>query len=218
MHLPDSFLSLPISAATLVATAAYGGYAHSRVRAHLTHDHAAIPLIGCAAGFIFAAQMLNFPVLAGASGHFLGAAFSTFLFGPFVTFFVMTSVLLIQALFFADGGLLALGANILLMGIAAPWGTYLACRMLRRITPNQSLRFVLAGCFSVVSAAVVCVMLLALSGTFHPLNWRFVGLMVGVHLLIGVGEGLITAAALAFLSRARLSLPEFYVVNHAKFR
>lgn len=214
MHIPDGFLSLPVSTAALAATGIYGYFAHTRVRRAMDEHPEQIPLIGCTAGFIFAAQMLNFPVLGGTSGHFLGAALATFLFGPYVAFFVLTTVLIIQAFFFADGGLLALGGNVFLMGITAPWAACATCRLLGRVISSRPVRFFVAAWVSILAAGGICAVLLSLSGTV-PLG-RILPLMVLVHALIGLGEGLVTASAVMFIKRMDLPLPEVMESVHAK--
>ena len=122
MHIPDGFLSLPVSAGTIALSSSYGVYCHNKIKDNIKKQD--IPLIACVTAFIFAAQMLNFPVLAGTSGHFMGSTLAVFLFGPYISFFIMTIVLVMQALLFGDGGLLAIGANVLNMGVVAPLVAY----------------------------------------------------------------------------------------------
>src|SRR5690349_21906998 len=115
MHIPDGFLSPEVAAVTGVAAA--GAVTHGVRRANATLDERRVPLLGVTAAFVFAAQMLNFPVAGGTSGHFLGAALAAILLGPWLACLVMTVVLAGQAFFFADGGITALGANVLNMGV-----------------------------------------------------------------------------------------------------
>ncbi|MCL4235623.1 MAG: energy-coupling factor ABC transporter permease, partial [Deltaproteobacteria bacterium] len=110
MHIPDGFLSFPVTVATAAVGATAVSFAFRKVRAELGPAH--VPLVGTTAAFVFAAQMINIPVAAGTSGHFLGATLATVLLGPAAAVVVMTLVLLIQALLFADGGVFALGANL----------------------------------------------------------------------------------------------------------
>lgn len=203
MHIPDGFLSIPVSCAAIAATMTTGIFAHRRLKVFIERDQRnLVPLMGCSAGFIFAAQMLNFPVLAGTSGHFLGAAFATALFGPFAAFFILSCVLIIQALFFADGGILALAANIFCMGIIAPWSFIIIRKVTRKITKSAKLALLLGSWASVFFASIACSLLVALSGT-APLHSILIA-MGSIHALIGIGEGLITASALAFLAKANV--------------
>jgi len=203
MHIPDGFLSLPVSLGMIGVTSIVGVISHRRLKIFIEKDQSNIvPLMGCSAGFIFAAQMLNFPILAGTSGHFLGAAFATSLFGPFAAFFILSCVLVIQALFFADGGLVALGANIFCMGFVAPWSFQIIRQCIEKVTKNSKIALFLGAWASVFFASLACSFLLALSGTapLHPTLF----MMGSVHALIGIGEGLITASALLFLQKANV--------------
>lgn len=203
MHIPDGFLSLPVSCTAIAITIGTGIFSHHRLKIFMEKDQKnLVPLMGCSAGFIFAAQMLNFPVLAGTSGHFLGAAFATSLFGPFAAFFILSCVLTIQSLFFADGGILALGANILCMGIIAPWSFILIRNLTIKLFKNTKTALFIGSWASVFFASMACSFLVALSGT-APLKSILIA-MGSVHALIGVGEGLITASSLAFLSKANV--------------
>jgi cobalt/nickel transport system permease protein len=174
-------------------------------RATRTLDERKVPILGVAAAFVFAAQMLNFPVVSGTSGHFLGAALMSVLLGPVNACLVMALVLTIQCLLFADGGLTALGINIFNMGIVAGLGSYAIFAVLSAILPRGRKAFLasaaVASWCSVVLAAAFCAMELALSGT-SP--WVVVlPAMVGVHALIGVGEALITATTLSVVLASR---------------
>lgn len=203
MHIPDGFLSLPVSFSSMAVTVAFGFVAHKKMKFQFEKAESNLaPLMGCSAGFIFAAQMLNFPVLSGTSGHFLGAAFATALFGPWAAFFILSSVLLIQALFFADGGLLALGVNVLLMGIVAPWSYFFVSKFTKTLLKNQKVAILLGSWASVFATSIVCSLLLALSDTV-PFN-AIVIAMGGVHALIGIGEGLITASAVLFVAKSNI--------------
>jgi len=206
MHIPDGFLSTGVSVATWAGSAGGLGYALQRVNKTLGERQ--VPLMGVTAAFIFAAQMLNFTVIGGTSGHLLGGALAAILLGPWAGMLVLTSVLVIQALLFQDGGLLALGANIFNMaviGVLVGWAAY---RLLNRLLGGRTWAiFVsgfLAGWFSVVAASLAAAIELALSGT---LAWQVVvPAMGGIHALIGVGEGLITVAVLGFLRVTRPDL------------
>lgn len=199
MHIPDGFLSLPVSLSTLTLTGVYGYMAHLKAKNIFAKQEELIPFVGCSAGLIFATQMLNFPILYGTSGHFLGSTFATYLFGPWVTFFIMSIVLFIQAVFFGDGGILALGSNIFCMGIVAPWMSFFIMKLpfWRESTSGKGL--FLASLLAIVAASACCSLLIAFSGTI-PLQ-HMLPAMLSVHFLIGLGEGVITSTALLFLQK-----------------
>ncbi len=205
MHIPDGFLNVGTAATTYAVSA--GGIANAVRLANRKLGEKQVPLMGILAAFIFAAQMLNFPVAGGTSGHFLGAALAAILLGPWAALLILTVVLLGQSLVFQDGGLLALGANIFNMGIVGSFSAYWVHRALSRIARGTSGRTVavfLAGWVSVVLAAVACSIELALSGV-SPLE-AVLPAMVGVHTLIGIGEGLITAAVVSLIAATRSDL------------
>jgi cobalt/nickel transport system permease protein len=165
-------------------------------------------LVGVTAAFIFAAQMMNFAVIGGTSGHLLGGALAAILLGPWAGMLVLTSVLAVQALLFQDGGLLALGANVFNMAIVGVLVGWAAFTGLRRLLGDKAWATMASGFaaawLSVVIASLVAAAELAISGA-SP--WRVVVPAMGaVHALIGVGEGLITAAVLAFLQATRPDL------------
>ncbi|MBF0312488.1 MAG: energy-coupling factor ABC transporter permease [Oligoflexia bacterium] len=198
MHIPDGFLSIPVSASAWGITTVYALFAHRKMKEMVVKSMESIPLIACTASFIFAAQMLNFPVLGGTSGHFLGATLATILFGPFIAFLVLSIVLAIQCLFFADGGLLALGANIIIMGVVAPLVASVVLNGLKTII-SERWSVLVASWASVVCASLACSLLLSLSGT---IAFAIVTpAMLLVHALIGIGEALITAAAVFYLQK-----------------
>ena len=203
LHIPDGFLNLVISIIFWIATLVMVGLAI--VKTNKTLGEKQIPLMGVMAAFIFAAQMLNFPVAGGTSGHFLGGALAAIVLGPWAGILVMTAVVSVQALLFQDGGLLVMGANIFNMGIltaAIGFGLY---RMV--VNQNKGVRFTVAGVgawVSTMAAALLTSLQLWLSGTSRL--EIVVPAMLGVHALIGIGEGLITAAALAFIEQTRPDL------------
>lgn len=206
MHIPDGFLDTATAAVTWAASAGSVAYAVRRVSKEL--DERQVPLMGVSAAFIFAAQMLNFTVAGGTSGHLLGGALAAILLGPWAGMLVITSVLAIQALLFQDGGLLALGANVFNMavvGVLLGWVIYEGVARLFGSKPRSTMIGGFAAAWvSVVVASLVAAIELAVSGA-SP--WGVVlPAMLGVHALIGVGEGLITVAALAFLRVARPDL------------
>ena len=135
MHIPDGFLSNEVAAATGVVAVGAVGYALRR--ADRTLDERQVPLLGVTAAFVFAAQMLNFPVAGGTSGHFLGAALATILLGPWLACLVLAVVLVVQAFLFADGGVTALGANIFCMGVIGALGSGLVLRAGRALLPPR---------------------------------------------------------------------------------
>ena len=206
MHLPDGFLDAKTAMATGVLATAGLGLALVGVRR--TVPPRRVPLIGLAAAFVFAAQMLNFPVVGGTSGHLIGAVLAAVLLGPSAAVLVMSAVLILQCLMFADGGVTALGANLFNMALVAPTVGYAVYRLLRSVVGDGLRGRLFATAFaawcSTVAAAVSCAGQLALSGTV-PLR---VGLpaMGGVHLLIGLGEALITTLVVAAVAGARPEL------------
>lgn len=209
MHIPDGFLSLTVSIVCWVLTAITLSMAISRSNKSLGERQ--IPLMGVMAAFIFAAQMINFPVAGGTSGHLLGGALAAIALGPWSGMLVMTAVIAVQGLLFQDGGLVVMGANILNMGLltaAIGYGFYRSV-----LGKSQGTKLAVAGIaawLSVMTGALATSFELWLSGTAH-LN-IVVPAMLGVHMLIGIGEALITVAALAFISRTR---PEVLDENSA---
>ena len=206
MHIPDGFVSTGTAAATWLASGGSIGYAVRRVNREL--DERQIPLMGVTAAFIFAAQMMNFTVAGGTSGHLLGGALAAILLGPWAGMLVLTSVLAVQALLFQDGGLLALGANVFNMavvGVLVGWVVYTAFRRLLGERPwAMMVGGFAAAWLSVFVASLVAAAELAISGT-SP--WVVALPAMGlVHTLIGIGEGLITVGVLAFLQVARPDL------------
>jgi cobalt/nickel transport system permease protein len=206
VHIPDGFIDLNTAAVTAALAAAGVAIALHDVRRRLPPRR--VPLIGLAAAFVFAAQMLNFPVAAGTSGHLIGAVLVCVLLGPAAAVIVMTTVLVLQCLMFADGGVTALGANLLNLGVIAPTVGHLVYVSVRRIGP-AGLRTLLlaAGCAawcSTLAAALACAVQLAASGT-APLNLALPA-MGGVHMLIGLGEAVITMLVVAVVARARPEL------------
>jgi len=167
-----------------------------------------VPLMGILAAFIFAAQMLNFPVAGGTSGHLIGAALAAILLGPWAAVLIMSCVLIAQSLIFQDGGLLALGANIFNMGIVASFSGYYLYRlfvlMLGKNRKSQLISSFIGAWGSVFLASIVCAIELAVSGT-SPIQVALPA-MAGIHALIGIGEGLITGAVLSLVLATRADL------------
>lgn len=208
MHIPDGFLSVPVSIVFWVVSAAVVGYALFRVNREL--DERRVPLLAVLAAVIFAGQMLNFSVTGGTSGHLLGAALAAILLGPWAAVVVMTAVVSVQALVFQDGGLLVLGANLFNMAIVGVFVGYGIYRLLTQLFRGKRWTVPVAGFtaawVSILAASLSCALQLALSGA-SPANIG-VPAMAGIHALIGVGEGLITAGALVFVLAARPDLVE----------
>ena len=205
MHIPDGFVSGQINAAAFAVTAAVGAVAVAKAKKSLKEKQ--VPLLGITAAFVFAAQMLNFPVAGGTSGHFMGGVLAAILLGPLAGILIMTIVLIVQCLVFQDGGLTTLGANIFNMGlIGTIMGYYLYIGITRIIGDNRG-RFInifIAGWLSIVLAASACAVELAVSGTV-PLRVALPA-MAGIHALIGIVEGIITAVVLGFVFKVRPDL------------
>jgi len=219
MHIPDGFVSGSINAVTALGSAGTIGVSLWQVRRSLEKQAFKIPLLATTAAFVFAAQMLNFPIGGGTSGHFLGAVTAAALLGPFDACIVMTLVLVIQGLFFADGGITALGTNILNMGVIGGIGGYLVMRGFRSFLPTGRPGYVLsaavASWVSVVLASSACALELALSGT-SPLKIALPA-MAGTHAIIGIGEALIAAAVLTAVAVARPDIiPEWARIKPAQ--
>uniref|UniRef100_A0A7C2EI96 Cobalamin biosynthesis protein CbiM n=1 Tax=Ammonifex degensii TaxID=42838 RepID=A0A7C2EI96_9THEO len=200
MHIPDGFLDPKTWIGCSVITAGVLGMAVKQTKEKLAEKQ--VPLIGVMAAFIFAAQMVNFPIIGGTSGHLVGGVLAAVLFGPFSASVIMTVILLIQCFLFNDGGVTALGANILNMGIITPFLGYVVYSALRNVG-NVVASFV-AAWVSVVAAAAACAAELAASGT-SPLGVALPAMLFW-HLFIGVGEGVITAAVIGYLVRAKSDL------------
>ena len=205
MHIPDGFVSGAINSTTAVVSTVILAVSVARAKRELRDQAFAVPLLATVAAFVFAAQMLNFPIGGGTSGHFLGAVTAAALLGPWSACIVLSVVLLLQALLFGDGGITALGSNILNMGVVAGILTYPLLRGLRAVLPLGRKGYLLAAAVtswaSIVLAAGCCAVMLALSGT-SPLG-LVLPAMVGTHAVIGIGEALITAAVLTAVVTAR---------------
>ena len=206
LHIPDGFLSITVSFLAWIISISMVGYALRRVGKDLGEQQ--VPMMGVLAAAIFAGQMINFAVAGGTSGHLMGAALATILMGPWAAILVMTSVVSIQALIFQDGGLLVLGANIFNMAVVGVAVSYMVYRLILKITGDTKKGILVsgfsAGWFSIILAALSVALQLIASGT-SPARLA-IPAMTGVHALIGIGEGLITVGALAFLLSARPDL------------
>jgi cobalt/nickel transport system permease protein len=206
LHAPDGFLSIPVALAMWVLTLIVLAVAVRRTNRSL--DERAIPLMGVMAAFIFAAQMFNFQVIGGTSGHLLGGVLAAVLLGPWAATLVMASVVAVQALVFQDGGLVVLGANIFNMGVIGTLGGYWVYRALCAVLGGEGRARIpaagIAAYVAVVAGAVAIALELAISGTIELAI--ALPAMVGIHLLIGVGEAVITMAALGFIAVTRKDL------------
>lgn len=205
MHVPDGFLDVTTSLGTAVAAAGAVGLALRAAGPEIRRDGPA--LAGLTSAFVFAVQMVNFPVGAGTSGHLMGGALAATLVGPWTAVLVLTCVLVVQGLLFADGGLTALGTNVLLIGVTTVLVGYLVTKAVMAVLPKRPASVVPAaavgGFASVPAAALFFVGLYALGGTAPIPLPSLTTAMVGWHLLIGVGEAVITAAVLGAVVAAR---------------
>jgi cobalt/nickel transport system permease protein len=206
MHAADKFLSVPVSLVFWVISAAVLAIAVRRT--NRTLDERSIPLMGVMAAFIFAAQMFNFQVAGGTSGHLLGGVLAAILLGPWAGTLVMACVVAVQALVFSDGGLVVMGANIFNMGIVGTLAGYGVYRGLAGVLGGEDRGRIpaaaIAGWLSVVMGATVMSLQLIVSGT-SPAE-LVLPAMLGVHAVIGIGEALITAAAVGFIATTRRDL------------
>ncbi len=202
MHIPDGMLTPQVWVPLVGVSAVAVGVAARKAREQL--DERQVPVAGVLGAFVFAAQMINFPVLAGTSGHLVGAALLTVLLGPWLAITVMSCVLIAQCLVFQDGGLTALGANIFNMAVIGCAVTALVHRVARGLVGGlrgNLVAGVVGGWLAVFLGAVGCTLELVASGCF-PLRESLIA-MGGIHAIIGAFEGAITAAALAYILAVR---------------
>ncbi|MFJ3228256.1 energy-coupling factor ABC transporter permease [Streptomyces sp. NPDC086783] len=208
MHVPDGFINAPVSAVTGVVAA--GAIAVSLKGARRELDEKTAPLAGLVAAFIFAVQMLNFPVAAGTSGHLLGGALAAILVGPFTGVLCVSVVLLMQGILFADGGLTALGVNITDMAIVTTVLSYAVFRGLVKVLPrgrrSLTVSAFVAALLSVPGAAVAFTLIYAVGGTTDVSITKVATAMIGVHVLIGLGEAAITALTVGAVIAVRPDL------------
>ncbi len=208
MHAPDGFLTAGTAVGTGVLSAGAVGAALRQSRD--SRADAQVPLAGLAAAYVFAAQMVNFPVAAGTTGHLLGGALAAILLGPATGLLVVTVVVVVQALLFADGGLTALGYNVLNMAVVTSLGGWAVFRGLRRLVPATRGAIAVAAGVAAFASVVLSSMAFSvewLFGASAPIPFdRVFGAMVGVHSLIGVGEGIITAFTVSAVLAARPDL------------
>lgn len=209
MHMANELLSIPVAAGTLAIAAGVLGYVCKRARRVISSDRLAI--MGIMGAFVFAAQMINFqlPVMPGTSGHMVGAVLLAIMLGPCAAAIVISSVVIIQCLIFQDGGLLALGCNIINMALVPSFLGYLLYRTAAAGSPGSirlSVSAMLACIFAVEAGAVLVSVQAALSGVLLVPFSTFLITMLGVHLLVGFMEGLITVAVLAYIQQTRSDL------------
>jgi cobalamin biosynthesis protein CbiM len=208
VHIPDGFIDIKTSAAFSAAAAIAVGGAVKGARNQLSEQSA--PLAGLTAVFIFAVQMLNFPVAAGTSGHLLGAALAMVLVGPYAATLALSVVLIIQAFLFADGGLTALGLNIFNMGVVGVWASFGVFFIVKKLLPKTKSSIVvasfIAALLSVPAAAAGFVLQYAIGANATFSISTVLGAMVGTHVLIGIGEAIITALTVSAVLASRSDL------------
>jgi len=209
MHVPEGYLSTPVTAATAVAAVAGLAWAVRRSRTQ-PQETEGVPLVGLVAAFVFATQMVNFGVGSGTSGHLMGGALAAVLLGPALAVVCMAGVLGVQAVMFADGGIAALGTNITLMGlvgVAVGWGVTCVVRdRLPATAGGISVASAVGALASVPASALVFTGLYALGGHHDVPLLELAGDMVWTHLLIGLGEAVITAVVVLAVSSSRPDL------------
>jgi len=207
MHIPDGFLDTKTAIASASISIIGISAAYRNLKRNL--DSKDVPMIALMAAFVFVAQMLNFPIAAGTSGHLIGATLAAVILGPSAAIIVLTLVLIVQCFLFADGGLLALGANVLNMAISGSLIGYASYRVIKLIIPNDMGKFIaiaFASWLSTVTASVLCAGELAWSGT---VNWSLgFPAMANVHMFIGIGEAVITTLVIAGIWKTRPELLE----------
>jgi cobalt/nickel transport system permease protein len=208
MHIPDGFLTNRLAVSLDVVSGASVFYAARQVKMDISGRM--VPIMGVLAAFVFAAQMLNFPILGGTSGHLIGGSLLAILLGPMAGSLAMTTVVIAQALFLQDGGLVALGANIFNISAATCFSGYALFKLLGGRNGGRRLLIAgfFAGWFSLMVSSACCALEMGLSGAI-PLH---IGLtaMMGYHAVVGVVEGMFTAGVLNFLFRVR---PDLLKIN-----
>jgi cobalamin biosynthesis protein CbiM len=208
MHIPDGFIDIPTSAA--FGTLALAGTAIALKKAKTEVDDRTAPMAGLTAVFIFAVQMLNFPVAAGTSGHLLGGALAMVLVGPYAASLAITVVLGVQALLFADGGLTALGLNVFNLSVIAVLVSFLVFKLMVKLLPKSKSAIPLA-------AGIAAFVSVPLSASAFTLQYAIGGngtapvetvliAMLSTHLLIGIGEAVITMLTVSAILASRSDL------------
>ncbi|MFZ5642006.1 MAG: energy-coupling factor ABC transporter permease [Bacillota bacterium] len=207
MHIPDGFLNAQTWAPAYLLSAGAIGYGIKKSREELNERQ--VPRLGVMAAFIFAAQMINFPVAGVASGHLLGAALAAILLGPWSACIIISTVLVIQMLIFQDGGLTVLGANILNMAVMGVIASYLVYSIFSRALPGaigRNISIFLAAWFSVMVTALMGSLELGLSYSAHQVSFDLIlKALLGWHAIIGIGEGIITVGVVSFMEKVGFS-------------
>jgi cobalt/nickel transport system permease protein len=208
VHIPDGFINGGTSAGAGVIAA--GGLAVSLRRTADVLDEKQVPLAGVVSAFIFAVQMLNFPVASGTSGHLLGGVLAAVLVGPWMGSLCLAVVLFVQALLFADGGLSALGLNVVNMALVTAFAGYVLFLLVRRVLPRTAPSVVIASGIAsgvaVMLASLAFTVEYAIGGTGGASVTTVAGAMTGVHTLIGIGEGILTALTVSSVLAVRPDL------------
>ena len=208
MHIPDGFIDIQTSAAFAALSGL--GVAAALKGAKSQLDEKSAPLAGLTAVFIFAVQMLNFPVAAGTSGHLLGGALAAVLVGPWAATLALTVVLIMQGFLFADGGLTAIGLNVFNMGIIGVWAGYFIFILLKKVMPKKKSSIPVAaaigGALSVPAAAIGFTIQYALGANATFSVSTVLSAMVGTHILIGIGEAIITGLTVSAVLASRSDL------------
>jgi cobalamin biosynthesis protein CbiM len=205
MHIPDGFINVPVSGAAVLVSASAIALALKKSRGSMEQEVA--PMAGLTAVFIFAVQMLNFPVAAGTSGHLLGGALAAILVGPWVALLAMTVVISLQAFIFADGGLSAIGLNIFNMGVITVLIGWFTFKYILKFLPKKNSSVVAASAIaafvSVPISALGFVVEYAIGGSGIIDLDKVLGAMLSVHVLIGLGEAAISALTIGAVLATR---------------
>ena len=205
MHIPDGLMYPATAAVTGVAGAGAVAYALKKSREEL--DEKRIPVVGLTAAFIFAAQMVTIPVAGGTSAHLLGGAMAGIMLGPWIGTLVVSVVYLVQAIGFADGGVTALGANILCMGLLPAFGGYYFFRAVTRVLPRTRAAYLgsvaVTSWLSIIAASLLASVFIAIGG---PLPLAAFPIMIGIHALVGVLEAVISTSVVAAVLASRPDL------------
>ena len=208
MHIPDGFIDLRTSTAFAAVSAVAVAGAVKGARKQLSEQSA--PLAGLTAVFIFAVQMLNFPVAAGTSGHLIGGALAMVLVGPYAATLALVVVLIIQAFLFADGGLTALGLNVFNMAVLSVWVSFGTFVILKKFLPRTKAFLVFAtfvsALISVPAAALGFVAQYALGANATFSVGTVLNAMIGTHIIIGIGEAVITSLTVSAVLASRSDL------------
>lgn len=202
MHIPDGFIDIKTAAATGVFS--LSGFIVAIIKVKQYFRAKVVVVMGVFAALIFAAQMVNFTIIGGTSGHLLGAALASIILGPYAGGIIITVVLIVQAFAFGDGGITALGANVFNMAIVGVISAYLIYKLITRFSKSRAVFYTsvaVSSWFSVVMASTFCSFELAISGTYSL--GITLGSMVPIHIVIGAGEAIITTLVIAFIDKVK---------------